>query len=133
MAGILCLLSGAGPIVSHCDELTNSRDMGTWGHLQTYWSERGKGSALNTDRVTRAQSRKDEKTLPVRTSYFPIKQATKSIQPKIARHKCINTTAGLNIILGNWNESVTGTPYRIGQGEVCSTYCVRLSYGGKLS
>ena len=115
MAGILCLLSGAGPIVSHCDELTNSRDMGTWGHLQTYWRE--KGSALNTDRVTRAQSRMDEKTLPVRTSYFPIKQETKSIQLKIARHKCFNT-AGLKIILGNWNESVTGTPCGIGQREV---------------
>ena len=86
MAGILCLLSGAGPIVSHCDELTNSRDMGT----PTDILEREKGSALNTDRVTRAQSRLDEKTLPVRTSYFPIKQETKSVQLKIASHKCFN-------------------------------------------
>ena len=80
MAGILCLLSGAGPIVSHCDELTNSRDMGTWGTPTDILEREEKGSALNTDRVTRAQSRMDEKTLPVRTSYFPIKQETKSFQ-----------------------------------------------------
>ena len=114
MAGILCLLSPAGPIVSHCEGLTNSRDMGTPADMRSWGRE---GSALNTDRVTRAQSRMDEKTLPVRTSYFPIKQETKSIQLKIARHKCINT-AGLKIILGNWNESVTGTPCGIGLREV---------------
>ena len=73
LAGILCLLSSAGPIVSHCDELTNSRDMG----LGTSGTPGGKGSALNTDRVTRAQSRMGEKILPVRTSYFPIKLFTR--------------------------------------------------------